>query len=151
MITLAPELEWATSVVKGLAARGIVVSVGHSCGDICHGVDAFRAGARCITHLFNAMASFHHRDPGLIGMLMHGARGDYPVYYGLVCDGYHTHEASQYLAHSMHPNGELVSCLFCGGGGVSPSCALLPPPLPPPVPPRASCPGFVPASVPLLC
>jgi len=108
LITLAPELQWATSVVKGLTDRGIVVSLGHSCGNICHGVAAFQSGARCITHLFNAMTSFHHRDPGLVGMLMYGAQGTYPVYYGLVVDGYHTHVASQHLAYSMHPKGTMM-------------------------------------------
>eukprot|EP00911_Craspedida_sp_UC1_P000168 UC1_evm4s131 len=105
MVTLAPELRWAPNVVRGLVDRGIVVSVGHSAGKLSDGEAAFEAGARCVTHLFNAMSTFHHRDPGLLGLLWHGAAGRLPVYYGLIVDGFHTHAASLHLAHSMHPAG----------------------------------------------
>ncbi len=45
------------------------MSIGHTMATLTQGETAFRQGASMITHLFNAMASFHHRDPGLAGLL----------------------------------------------------------------------------------
>ena len=61
MITVAPELSGAIGAIKQLVAKGIVVSLGHSAANLLTGEEAVRCGASCITHLFNAMSSFHHR------------------------------------------------------------------------------------------
>jgi len=61
LVTLAPELDPQASVVAACAARGVCVSVGHSAGTLADGEKAVRWGATLITHLFNAMTSFHHR------------------------------------------------------------------------------------------
>ncbi|KAK9753517.1 Amidohydrolase family [Popillia japonica] len=106
ILTLAPELVNSCDVIKELVARDVVVSVGHSMGDLKHGEAAVSCGASFITHLFNAMLPFHHRDPGLVGLL---ASDKIPegktVYFGIISDGTHTHPAALRIAYRTHPNG----------------------------------------------
>ncbi|XP_068228461.1 N-acetylglucosamine-6-phosphate deacetylase [Palaemon carinicauda] len=104
MVTIAPELPGATDVIDGLVSRGIVVSAGHSSGNLDSGEAAVNCGASFITHLFNAMLPFHHRDPGLVGLLT-SRHIKHPVHYGIIADGMHTHPAALRIAHRTHPKG----------------------------------------------
>ena len=63
-VTIAPELAGAVPLVKSLAADGVLVSLGHSDATAHEAGVAFDAGARTVTHLFNAMSPLHHREPG---------------------------------------------------------------------------------------
>ncbi len=84
-VTLAPELPGALDLVKSLATDGVLVSLGHSDATAYDAGLAFDAGARTVTHLFNAMSPLHHRKPGLPGAAL--ARPD--VVVQLVLDGHH--------------------------------------------------------------
>lgn len=105
IVTLAPELGGAAQVIRELTARGVVVSLGHSVADLGTGEAAVKSGASCITHLFNAMSSFHHRDPGLVGLLTSDQIGSHQVYYGLIADGIHSHPAALRFAQKIDPRG----------------------------------------------
>jgi N-acetylglucosamine-6-phosphate deacetylase len=85
MVTLAPELPGALEVLRHLVAEGVVVSIGHTDATAQEVVAALDAGARAITHLFNAMAPFHHRAPGPIGV----ALADRRLTAGVIADGIH--------------------------------------------------------------
>lgn len=85
MVTLAPELDGALGLIDLLRRRGCVVSCGHSGADAATAHRAFDAGARAVTHLFNAMGPLHHRAPGLAGVAL--ARQDIVV--GVIADGLH--------------------------------------------------------------
>lgn len=88
-ITIAPE-NVTLEQVQTLARAGVLVSLGHSDAnfDTCQAY--FAAGARCVTHLFNAMSQLGNRNPGLVGAtLANGA-----VSAGLIADGIHVHPQS---------------------------------------------------------
>src|SRR5262249_25236730 len=67
LVTLAPELPGATNVIERLLQREIAISCGHSDASAEQANAAFDLGVRSVTHLFNAMRPFHHRDPGIVG------------------------------------------------------------------------------------
>ncbi|GAA4373904.1 N-acetylglucosamine-6-phosphate deacetylase [Nocardioides caricicola] len=85
MATIAPELPGALEVIERLTAEGVVVSVGHTAADTPEVLAAVEAGARCITHLGNAMAPVSPRDPGPVGVAMGGD----DLVAGLIVDGHH--------------------------------------------------------------
>ncbi|KAM4717139.1 N-acetylglucosamine-6-phosphate deacetylase isoform 2-T2 [Anableps anableps] len=106
IVTLAPELPHSQSVVRMLCQKGITVSLGHSVADLSQAEDAVRHGASFITHLFNAMLPFHHRDPGIVGLLTSDQiPAGRTVFYGMIADGIHTNPAALRIAHRAHPSG----------------------------------------------
>jgi N-acetylglucosamine-6-phosphate deacetylase len=84
MVTIAPELPGALEVIERLVARGVVVSVGHTAASTAAVVAAVEAGARCVTHLGNAMPSVLAREPGPVGVALGG-----DVVAGVIVDGHH--------------------------------------------------------------
>ncbi|MCS7280301.1 MAG: hypothetical protein NZ583_01540 [Desulfobacterota bacterium] len=67
VITVAPELDGAMRLIKLLTKKGIIVSMGHSEATYTEAEEAYKNGARLITHIFNAMKPFHHRNVGIAG------------------------------------------------------------------------------------
>jgi len=60
LVTLAPELDEGFKLTKYLRERGVMVSAGHS---MASAEDIINSGIKRVTHVFNAMAQFHHRIP----------------------------------------------------------------------------------------
>jgi N-acetylglucosamine-6-phosphate deacetylase len=85
LMTLAPELEGADELIDLLLRRGVTVSCGHTDATADEANAAFEQGVRTVTHLFNAMRPFRHRDPGVAGAAL--ARRD--VIVQLIVDGHH--------------------------------------------------------------
>ncbi len=67
MMTFAPEITDGMALLKYLTRHGVVPAIGHSAASYKEVAAATKKGARHVTHLFNAMPAFHHRNPGLIG------------------------------------------------------------------------------------
>lgn len=88
MVDLAPELPGATEFIQKNSGQ-VIISLAHTAANYDTAMGAFRAGANHVTHLFNAMNPFHHRDPGVIG-----AAADAGAYAELICDGVHIHPAA---------------------------------------------------------
>lgn len=101
--TLAPECVDLDDIAL-LAAQGVIVSLGHSAADFGRATAAFSAGARAVTHLFNAMSGLHHREPGLAG----AALANPAVFCGLIADGHHVHPAMLDLVARTGPVGRLT-------------------------------------------
>jgi N-acetylglucosamine-6-phosphate deacetylase len=70
MVTLAPELAGALEAIRRLTAAGIVVSIGHSDAIGAQVHEAVLAGARMVTHIFNAQRAFGHRELGVAGQAL---------------------------------------------------------------------------------
>eukprot|EP00908_Phaeocystis_cordata_P000055 Transcript_1006.p1 GENE.Transcript_1006~~Transcript_1006.p1 ORF type:complete len:458 (-),score=170.98 Transcript_1006:435-1709(-) len=95
LVTLAPELPGADKLIDELVPRNVVVSVGHSMATLSQTEAALKRGATMCTHLFNAMPSFDHLEPGLVCVL--GLTSCRP-FFGLIADGVHVHPASLKIA-----------------------------------------------------
>lgn len=87
VVTLAPELPGALAAIDRLVTAGVVVAIGHTDADEVVVARALDAGARVVTHLFNAMPGIHHREPGPIPLLLSDER----TTVELICDGFHLH------------------------------------------------------------
>jgi N-acetylglucosamine-6-phosphate deacetylase len=67
VVTLAPELPGAAKLIAELDRLGVMVSLGHSGATAWETRAATDAGARMVTHIFNAMTPIHHRETRLPG------------------------------------------------------------------------------------
>lgn len=85
MITVAPEIEGGVELVRELTARGWIVSIGHTRANVAALEAAAAAGARHMTHFFNAMSPLNHRAPGPVGW---GLVND-QVTCDIIADGQH--------------------------------------------------------------
>jgi N-acetylglucosamine-6-phosphate deacetylase len=94
VVTLAPEESGGLQAVEALAGHDIVVSLGHTVATEAQAREAFAAGARQVTHLFNGMPPMHHREPGVIGAAL-TAPG---VRVELIADGVHLAQTTLRLA-----------------------------------------------------
>lgn len=97
LLTLAPELEGARELAAQAAGRGAAVSAGHTEAHFETSYAAFDRYVSGVTHLFNAMSSLHHREPGLPGAAFAHPR----VVCGLIADGVHVHPEMVGLAFRM--------------------------------------------------
>lgn len=84
LVTVSPETV-SPAQVAALAEAGVLVSLGHSDASFTVAAEAMAAGARLVTHIFNAMSPLAHRDPGLVGAALETGE----AYAGLIADGFH--------------------------------------------------------------
>jgi N-acetylglucosamine-6-phosphate deacetylase len=108
----------------------IVVSLGHTAATFEEGKAGLASGATLITHLYNAMPSFHHRSPGIVGLLgstltpsssSSSSEEEISFFYSVIADGIHCHPAAVSLAYNSHSQGcvlitDGMSALGCGDG-----------------------------------
>ncbi|MFZ3135791.1 MAG: amidohydrolase family protein [Thermodesulfovibrionales bacterium] len=88
IITVAPEIRGSVELIRTISDKGIIVSMGHSDATYAEAEAGFYAGARGITHIFNAMRGFHHREPGIAGFGLLNQ----DIYIEIIADPFHLHE-----------------------------------------------------------
>ena len=96
---LAPELPGSMEAIDELAGE-VRISVAHTEADYDTAAEAFRHGARQVTHLYNAMPPFLHRAPGVIG----AAFDNDSVAVELIADGVHVHPSAVRATFKMFEN-----------------------------------------------
>lgn len=94
MMTFAPEVESGVALATELARQGWIASIGHTRADIEILNAAFAAGARHMTHFFNAMTGIHHRGLGVAGWGL--TQSD--ITFDIIADGVHVHPEMLKLA-----------------------------------------------------
>jgi N-acetylglucosamine-6-phosphate deacetylase len=104
IITIAPELPGALKVIEKCVESGIRVNMGHSDATLKEALNGKNAGATGITHLFNAMRPFHHREPGLAGA---GLLDD-DLYVEVIADGVHLHPETIKLVFKMKRKDRII-------------------------------------------
>ena len=118
MITLAPEVEGAESFIKKMQRDYpyVILAAGHSDASFAEAKESFSWGVSHVTHLFNAMPSYHHRKPGLVGAVF-----DSEVTCDIIADLVHTHPSSLSLAYRLKKEKLILitdamraGCMKCG-------------------------------------
>lgn len=93
LCTIAPE-SVTPAKTAALAAAGAIVSLGHTDCDSATARAHADAGARMVTHLFNAMSPLQHRAPGMVGVALDDGR----LSAGLIADGFHVDDTVMRIA-----------------------------------------------------
>lgn len=97
LLTIAPELPGAEAVIARAVELGIRVSLGHSNATLAEARSGVQLGALSATHTFNAMRSFNHREPGLVGEVLTNSG----LFAELICDGLHVDPTAARLFWKM--------------------------------------------------
>lgn len=104
VVTLAPELPGGEELIHYLKQHGAIASIGHTNATYSDVVDAVKAGATQMTHLFNGMRGIHHRDPGAPGaaFMLKGVKVE------LIADGIHVHPEILNLTYQLKGANDLL-------------------------------------------
>ena len=122
IVTLAPELDGGIDAIRLLTRAGVVASLGHTDATLDEAMAAIDAGARMVTHLYNAMRPLHHRDPGVVTAALIDDR----VTCGLIADAAHVHPALVgFTLRTRAGHVALVSDVVAGGHAVGHRTAQL--------------------------
>ena len=103
IVDVAAELPGAVDFAAQ-AAKLCTVSIAHTDCSYEDAAAVFAAGARHLTHLYNAMPGIHHRNPGVIPAAVENPK----VRAEIICDGQHIHPASVRLAFSMFGGSRMI-------------------------------------------
>ncbi|MGH4026683.1 MAG: N-acetylglucosamine-6-phosphate deacetylase [Pseudonocardiaceae bacterium] len=121
LVTLAPERPGALDAVRRLTAAGVVVGLGHTDAAAVQVSAAADAGARMVTHLFNAQRGLHHREPGVAG----AGLADHRLTCGLILDLHHVAADVARVAFAAAPGRIALVTDAVAAAGMPPGCYVL--------------------------
>lgn len=113
-MTIAPETPNSFETIKFLYEKGINVSMGHSDASFDDAKNAREAGAKCFTHLFNAMKPLNHHEPSILMAALYFK----DLYAEMILDGAHVQEEVVEFARSIKGNDKIIGItdsLMCAG------------------------------------
>lgn len=96
-VSAALELDTDGSFTRTAVAHGATLGLAHTDATFSEAQTAFERGAVSLTHTYNAMSPFHHRDGGAAGAGLINER----VYCELIADGFHVSPEAVKLAYKM--------------------------------------------------
>lgn len=105
LVTLAPEIPNALPLIRRLRSRGVRVNMGHSNATHAEARFGFEFGAHGVTHMFNAMRGFHHREPGLAGYALQNDE----LFVELIYDRVHVSREAAALLLKVKPTDKVVA------------------------------------------
>ncbi|MFB0515539.1 MAG: N-acetylglucosamine-6-phosphate deacetylase [Candidatus Neomarinimicrobiota bacterium] len=109
MMTIAPEVDGALTVIQAMVDHGIIASFGHSDANYIETQRGLEAGISHVTHIFNTMRPLHHRDPGPVPAIF-----EHPdVTVQVISDGLHLHEKMVRYIYQQF-GGERCVCITDG-------------------------------------
>jgi N-acetylglucosamine-6-phosphate deacetylase len=121
LVTLAPELDGSVAAIERFSRAGVLVSVGHSDATARQVAAAADAGARMVTHLFDAQRPLHHREPGVVGQALTDVR----LTSGLIADLQHVCAQACVIAFAAAPGRIAVVTDAAACAGMPPGNYLL--------------------------
>lgn len=118
LLAIAPEEEGAMEMISALKDE-VILSIAHTTANYETAREALARGASHVTHLYNAMPPFSHREPGVVG----AACDDQNANVELICDGVHIHPSVVRTTFKMFGNGarvvlisdSMMACGMCDG------------------------------------
>lgn len=103
IITMAPEIPNGMEFIKEMS-KTVSISLGHTIADYDVAKKSFDVGATRVTHIFNAMPAFNHRNPSVVGAALDSEN----IFVELISDGIHIHPSMVRATFKMFGDDKVV-------------------------------------------
>ncbi len=89
LITVAPEVDGVSDLIRDGKEAGVEFALGHTSATYEQVMMAVELGLHQATHTFNGMPALNHRSPGAVGAVLSDDR----IWAQIIVDGVHVHPA----------------------------------------------------------
>ena len=102
-VGIAPETEGALEFIREIRDE-VKVTIAHSNANYAIAKEAIESGVCHVTHMYNGMTEYSHREPGIVGAVYDSKE----VEVELICDGIHVHPAVIRATFSMMAKNRII-------------------------------------------